>query len=135
MGKFSTDLVVTPRARGMWELVLPLVFLDSDGNRYEIPAGFTCDLASIPVLAKEYMGTASAGDVVYGPAAALHDWLLSQDIPSKTAHSLFREALYSCGAGKLLANIMYHAVNRPKESEMEYEDVTESAGQDSLLGG
>ena len=40
---FLTDLIVTPRARGMWELVLPLVFIDSDGNRYEIPAGFTCD--------------------------------------------------------------------------------------------
>ena len=131
---FLTDLIVTPRARGMWELVQPLVFIDSDGNRYEIPVGFTCDLASIPILAKEYMGTASAGDVVYGPAAALHDWLLSQqDIPSKTAHSLFMEALYACGAGKLLANIMYHAVNRPKESEMEYEEVVPE-GKNSLLG-
>ena len=136
VGKFLTSLIVTPRPRGMWQLIEPLVYLADDGERYIIPRDFECDLASIPPLAKEFMGPAAVGDVVYGPAAVLHDWALSQDdIPSKVAHKLFKEALYACGASVPLANLMFHAVNRPKESEMEYEDITESVGQTSILGG
>ena len=132
---FQTDLIVTPRARGMWELRETLIYVDILGKQYTIPQGFLCDLASIPPLAKEFMGPAAAGDVVYGPAAALHDWALCQDdIPSGVAHDLFKEALKACGASPALQAVMYHAVNRPKESEMDYEDITESEGHNTILG-
>ena len=121
--------------RGMWQLWAELIYESEEGTLYKIPEGFTCDLASIPPLAKEYMGPAAAGDVVYGPAAVLHDWALSQgDIPSQMAHRLFKEALGVCGASPLLQAVMFHAVNRPKKSEMDYKDITESEGHNTGLG-
>ena len=95
--------------------------------------GFLSDLASIPPLAKEFMGPASVGDVCYAPAAGLHDYLLSLDIPSKIAHKLFEEALRACGASEYLAGFMYLAVNRPKDSEIDYSD-DKVTKQKSILG-
>ena len=132
---FLTDLIVTPRARKLWELRQDLIFLDAKGKKHTAKKGFMCDLASIPAILEGFMTPASLGDFVYAPAAVIHDWTLAQeDIPSRVAHKLFKECLYACeGADETIINIMCAAVNHPKASEQDYNE-SETTKQNSTLG-
>ena len=51
--KFLTEIHVTPLPDGInWRLSHELRYQDSDGQIYEVPAGFVTDFASIPPLAR-----------------------------------------------------------------------------------
>ena len=135
MAQFLTELWVTPEPHENWRLVdHPLVFIDDDKNIITVPIGYTCDLASIPFIAKEFMGKSSFGEVVYAPAAVIHDFMLDQKEPSKKCHALFKQALLACGASEELANIMYAAVNHPRLEEVEYPDETQPRDKTNILG-
>lgn len=134
MAQFLTELWATPEPDERWRIVdHPLIFMDDDKSEIAVPVGFTCDLASIPFLAREIMGKASFGDVVYAPAAVLHDYLLDQKVPSAQCHKLFKKALLACGASEELANIMYIAVNHPRLEEVEYPDDTQARDKTKIL--
>jgi hypothetical protein len=100
---------VLPGDDRFWILGDPLVVL-VDGERIEIPTGFTTDGASVPGWAQALTR--------WGPwkdpqrwAGVVHDWLYSQPGVSKShADQVFRAVLASEGASRLKREAMYAAV-------------------------
>jgi hypothetical protein len=97
-------MLLDDRAQFPWLTVAPLVYeCPLTGETYEVPKNFRTDFASIPIalasvpvvgqlLVMRYFG----GGVFMGAKqGVLHDWLRRElVVPAKTAHLIFREALY-----------------------------------------
>jgi len=99
---------------GRQALLAPLVYVSKDGERFEVPAGFVTDYASIPSIFWNIPGFDP-----YGPAkfpAVLHDWLYSlrggEPHGKRRAQcdALFLEAMQSVGVGWLHRRIIWAAV-------------------------
>jgi hypothetical protein len=84
--------------------------LDVDGERLEIPAGYTTDGASVPGWAQPLTGWEPWEDPQRW-AGIVHDWLYTQKGVSKArADRVFEAVLASEGAGWLKRKAMYAAV-------------------------
>lgn len=105
MGRFLTPLQVTatgeyaPDTRygpgnPLFRLDAPLVYEADDGTRYEVPAGYVTDLASIP---QQFQQRAPQDSLAAAPGA-LHDYLYtSHAMPRAEADRLFRQGLREAG--------------------------------------
>ena len=71
MSKFVTPLDLRHIGERQFELTRPLIYEDSRGVLWEVPAWFKTDLASVPRIAW-YLFPPSGE---YAAAAALHDYL------------------------------------------------------------
>lgn len=98
---FQTDLCareIGDSAPPVYQLLTPLVYIDSKGIEFKVPAGFMTDLASIPRLPLVWLAW---GDRAHRPAV-LHDYLYRLDsvpiVERSLADYLFREAIISTGA-------------------------------------
>jgi hypothetical protein len=101
---------VLPGDERFWILGDPLIVELDDGERIEVPVGFTTDGASVPTSAQKLTD--------WGPwedpqrwAGVVHDWLYSQPGVSKShADDVFRAILASEGASTWKRRLMYAAV-------------------------
>ena len=108
MGRFVTDLHVTPVGNRRWRLLAPLAYDASDGIAYIVPPGFVTDFASVPRAWWWLIPPTGR----YAAAAALHDWLYAGDrgVTRRQADALFREAMEVAGVSRWTRTIMYAAV-------------------------
>jgi hypothetical protein len=93
-----------------WQLQEELLY-DSEeyGGLLRVPAGFRSDMASVPWFFRRVFP--KDGDYSY--AAIQHDYHCEtrpNNIDSKKAARIFREAMISLGVGKWKARSMYRAV-------------------------
>lgn len=100
---------ILPGDDRFWILGDPLV-VQIDGERVEIPAGFTTDGASVPGWAQTITRWKPWDDPQRW-AGIVHDWLYSQPgVTKRHADEVFREILKSEGASWLRRTLMYAAV-------------------------
>ncbi len=71
-----------------------------------VPAGFVSDGASVPRLFWPLFPPMGR----YFKAALVHDYLLEQQIPRKTADQVFKVALYELQIKPWRVSVMYYAV-------------------------
>ncbi len=89
---FLTPLILQPLSDRNWLVKAPLVFQSPSAGRLEVPAGFVCDLNSIPRL---FWIIAPVTD--WPEAGTLHDYLYAIQFPKAQADVVYREALLSLG--------------------------------------
>ena len=106
-GIFHGPLIVEDVNGETWTLVRPLAYIDEDGTRYDVPAGFVTDFASIP------RGFWNLYPKVgkHNRAAVVHDWLcVTRPIDSASVHAVFKRALKACGVNKFNRAVMFSMV-------------------------
>ena len=94
--RFLTELAVVHVSDEIKRLVYPLEFeSESLGRIITVPAGFECDLGSVPRIPFAYWLFGGVAD----SAAALHDWLYSgrERVTRKQADAVFNEAMKASG--------------------------------------
>lgn len=100
---------VLPGDEQFWILGDPLV-LDIDGERFEIPIGYTTDGASVPPWATSVTRW-NRWDEPQRWAGIVHDFLYTQPgMTKQRADRAFRSVLASEGAGVFKRAVMYLAV-------------------------
>jgi hypothetical protein len=103
---FITELTVTERSDGMWELSNDLVY-QGKIDTFTIPKGFLTDFASVPRLFTWLVPRSGQ----YTKCAVLHDWLLETQAVSRCdADGLFRRTMREIGVAVLRRRVMWAAV-------------------------
>jgi hypothetical protein len=109
--KFITSPDVHWRMDGRLELDAPLIYVDSKGQVWDVPAGFATDLASVPRLVPGIVRVFFRGELQTAHAAILHDALYHfQDVSRSEADALFYEALRATGETRVGAWLMWAGV-------------------------
>lgn len=105
---FQSDSVVTRSSDGhTFVLVEPLVYVTALGAVITVPAGSTCDGASVPRVLWRALPPFGR----YWLAAWLHDYLYRDtDMARINCDDLFKEAMISLGVDPLRAEAMYQGV-------------------------
>ena len=110
MSKFVTPLDLRHIGERQFELTRPLIYEDSQGVLWEVPARFKTDLASVPRFAW-YLFPPSGE---YAAAAALHDYLTVMapklKMKQKIVDNLFLEAMKATGTSSLRRYPLYWSV-------------------------
>lgn len=108
---FRTPLtaILVGRSPEQWRLHESLSYYSPrTGRTYTVPAGFTCDFASIPRIPVAYVVLKTGRT---HRAGVLHDYLCRHLLtPRATADALFYEALRVDGMNWVAARIMWIAV-------------------------
>lgn len=95
------------KGQGLWRLLQPLVFEDTYGGVWTVPADFESDFASVPRIPFIF---AWAGNTAHGPAV-LHDWAIRTEACAREyADDLFRQAMESINMPHWRIALMYQAV-------------------------
>jgi len=90
-----------------WRLLDPLLYQADDASRYEVPAGFHTDGASVP----RGLWNVFPKYGKYLESAVLHDWLYaSACLTRRQADKLFKEAMKSQGVGRFRRACIYAGV-------------------------
>jgi len=108
VSKFHTKLIMTPvEGRRMWILEAPLVYESALLDAVvEVPAGFMCDLNSIPRI---FWAFSPPTD--FPEAGVVHDYGYRYKVwPRQTVDSVYREALEVTKAGAVRRFIRYWGV-------------------------
>lgn len=90
--EFRTPLILRPLPHRAWEITTPFVVDTVLVGEIIVPAGFVCDLNSIPRL---YWAVSPATD--YPEAGVVHDWLYSTQFPRSLADRIYAELLTALG--------------------------------------
>lgn len=116
MSKFLTPLDLRHIGERKFELTRPLIYEDSRGMFWEVPAWFKTDLASVP-RAAWYLFPPSGE---YAAAAVLHDYLTENRVKianrdhialtQKVIDKMFLEAMKATGTSMLRRYPIYGAV-------------------------
>ena len=110
MSSFTTPLIVTPIGDGRrWRLVEPFEYYrtGTEHLRYEVPAGFVTDFASVPRLLWPILPPYGR----YGKAAVLHDWLYRSALVDRDeADFIFKEAMEILGVAQWKTRLLYWGV-------------------------
>lgn len=94
---------------GSMTLLEPLVYVDSGGHRWEVPAGVRFNGASIPRVFWSTIGGPYEGK--YRTASIIHDYYCDVRLRSwQSVHRMFYDAMISSGVDLKTAKIMYLAV-------------------------
>lgn len=87
-----------PLGDGRVRIQVEVAFLDAVHGLIVVPAGFVCDLASYPRLARPFFDRLGRSM----RSAVIHDWLYEhQPLSKRQADRIFREALRDDGNGWL----------------------------------
>ena len=108
IARFHTKLTMTPvEGRRMWILEAPLVYESKVADRFvEVPAGFLCDLNSIP---RVFWMVSPPTD--FPKSGVVHDFLYRyKAVPRNVADAVYREALDVEGAGAVRRFFRYWGV-------------------------
>jgi hypothetical protein len=105
---FPLPLIVKFLDGRMWELVENFEYHRECGEIITIPAGFKFDFASIPRIFWGWIGSPTGE---YGPAALVHDFLLSDEsYPKSKADKIFLEVMEVLKVNFIKRHVMYYAV-------------------------
>ena len=109
MAEFLTPLDVRILDDERVELIRDFEYQsDVLGATVKVPAGFTCDLASVPRWLPHAYATFGGRA---RKAAVVHDWLYRvHAVPKVDADLVFREAMLTSGIPRAAAEVMYRAV-------------------------
>lgn len=109
-GHFVGQLLLVPDADGVrMRLIAPYEFVDAAGGAWMAPAGTFSDGASIPQVAKSFIG--GSWDGRYRNAAVIHDVACAlKNRPWEAVHLMFYHAMLASGVPSRTAKIMYAAV-------------------------
>lgn len=90
-----------------WLVVEPFTYVMRNGQRFQIPAGFITDFASVPrVFWRLFPPTGT-----YSPAAVIHDWLyVTNGMTRGEADGIFRSVMEELGVGWFTRQAMHLAV-------------------------
>jgi hypothetical protein len=98
--------------RRVYRLIIPLdVSITASGvqSGVSVPAGFTTDLATIPLVAQVFLGGRDAPGVA--EAAVIHDWLCETNAPRSFANSCLFCLLLAFNVPRWKALCFYFAVS------------------------
>jgi hypothetical protein len=106
---FPDQLILLPFGDGVnFAIGQNFRYIANDGSVITVPAGFICDLASVPKMFWNIYDRWG----VYGPAAVIHDYLYwTQTTTKARADELLLEAMVNLNTGKLTRFNIYHAVD------------------------
>lgn len=91
------------------QLLEPLCFVDANGKPWLANKGDVIDGASIPKFFWRFIGSPFVGN--YRRPSVVHDvYCVSREMPHKTVHKMFYEAMLTEGVPKIKAKAMYYAV-------------------------
>jgi len=109
-GHFVGQLQLVADGDGVrMRLMAPYKFIDSSGGVWLAPAGTFSDGASIPQVAKSFVG--GSWDGQYRNAAVIHDVACNlRNRPWELVHLMFYHAMLASGVSSRTAKIMYAAV-------------------------
>jgi Protein of unknown function (DUF1353) len=110
LGKYEGRAVVTFLGDGRRvRLVEAFGYVDTIGERWDVPAGAIVDGASIPQSLWSLVGGPFDGK--YRDASVIHDWYCDlRSRPWKAVHRVFYEAMLTSGVTRARATLMYAAV-------------------------
>ena len=91
---------------GDWILLEDVVYVDSNGTTWTVPAGFHTDFASVPRLPFAYLLTGGTGH----RAAVVHDYLCRTGWDRKQADDLFLEMLRATKVNNVRSWVMWAGV-------------------------
>lgn len=108
---FLNGLVVRDDAQPrMWVIAEPLIWEDEQFGRIVVPLGFRTNLASTPLVVRDF-DTFDPDGASRRPAA-LHDWNYTwHGLDKEHADELLRESLLSVGVSPRVAETFYEAVH------------------------
>ena len=104
---FSAPIDVRVWLPGEWALLHSVSYTALNGERYDIPARFIMDFASIPKLAQAVYSI----DDETRAGALLHDWLYcTQQVLRERADELLREVMLRAGSRATKRAVYHRAV-------------------------
>jgi hypothetical protein len=93
--KFIGDLVLIPTgSHRQWIVREPFSFASAEYGTITVPAGFLCDLNSIP---RPFWWVSTPSD--FARTGVIHDYAYRTQVPRAEADALYKEALACEGAG------------------------------------
>lgn len=107
--RFEGRFLVEPLDDGrLFKLVEEILYFDSDGRQWPVPAGMNTDGASVPraawVVFPPFVGK-------YRIAAVVHDYYCqTRSRPWEDTHRVFYDAMITAGVDQLSAKTMFAAV-------------------------
>ena len=105
--KFLTPIdlsPVDPRGR-IWRVDSDLVFRSDRFGVIRVPAGFVCDLNSMPRIL-----WILSPPTDFPAAGAIHDWGYRGNLPRADADALYKEVLEALGAGPVRREARYYTL-------------------------
>jgi hypothetical protein len=109
-GRFSNPISATWGSDGRrMKLLADVIYKDSAGLEWPVPAGWEVDGASIPPAAWSFIGGPFEGK--YRDASVIHDYYCDKKSrPWQAVHLVFHDAMLCCGVKQGQARLMYGAV-------------------------
>lgn len=87
--RFLTPLVLIPEGpKTLWRVAQDFSFQSEGAGLITVPAGFVCDLSSLPRIVRPLSTPAD-----FPRSGVLHDWAYTTQMPRRMADALYREAL------------------------------------------
>jgi hypothetical protein len=105
MAHIVNDLILDPEPGRTWRVVFPFVVDTDTAGRLVVPAGFVCDLNSMP----RFLWFAST-PADYPEAGVVHDWGYRGHLSQATADAVYYELLRALGMGAIRAHGRYRAL-------------------------
>jgi hypothetical protein len=105
MNVFLTDLELRPLPGRRGRVLKDLVYRSDRHGTFIVPAGFECDLNSIPRFLWWLMLPSD-----YPEAGVLPDRAYAAQVPRWRADALYREAIITCGGGRVRACVRWLAL-------------------------
>jgi hypothetical protein len=99
------ELCLVPRPGRNWRVALDFTVLTTGLQTITVPAGFLCDLNSMP----RCLWWAST-PTDYPEAGVVHDYLYDQQVPRAAADAVYLELLMALGMGRFRAYARYWAL-------------------------
>lgn len=109
-GEFQGKVVLEAIGKANREFIVrePLIYIDRNGTRWEVPIGTVSDGASVP---RAFWSIFPAVGGRHLKAAVVHDrYCVTRDREWRAVHSMFYEAMLASEVDAISAKIMYMAV-------------------------
>lgn len=105
MSKILSRLVLDPLDKRKWALEYDFIYESDLAGRLIVPAGFVCDLNSIP----RFLWWAST-PTDFPEAGVVHDWAYRGNLPRNVADRVYAELLTLLGMGDARVASRYMAL-------------------------
>lgn len=104
---FKTDLILHPLPNRVWMIAMPFVVQTKTAGEIIVPAGFMCDLNSIP----QFLWFVST-PADYPEAGVVHDYCYhgTKQYSRAQADAIYREILEALEMGSVRRNLRYAAL-------------------------
>lgn len=108
---FLTELEVEFLPSGKVRLLKPLIYRSPRHLQWLVPAGFECDLASVPKVVPGFIRMLFGDKIETAKAAVLHDWFYHRGALRRSdADYYFWEALRSENEGRVGSFLLWSGV-------------------------